>query len=91
MEEQICQSCGMNMKSAEDFGTNTDGTKNTEYCLYCYENGAFTRDLTMEEMMEINLQYIDQWNKETGNNFTVDEARPILGQFLQTLKRWKKE
>ncbi|MDU1905182.1 MAG: zinc ribbon domain-containing protein [Dysgonomonas sp.] len=91
MEEQICQSCGMNMKSAEDSGTNANGTRNTEYCLYCYQDGAFTRDVTMEEMMETNLQYIDHWNKETGNNFTVEEARPILRQFLSTLKRWKKE
>lgn len=36
-----------------------------------------------------NPKYIDHWNKETGNNFTPDEARPILHEFLSTLKRWK--
>jgi hypothetical protein len=87
--ELICQSCGMNMKSAQDCGTNADKTPNQEYCNYCYQNGAFTRDVTMEEMMETNLKFLDHWNEETGNNFTPDEARPILREFLFTLKRWK--
>ncbi len=91
MEEKICQSCGMNMKSAEDFGTHADRTRNEEYCHYCYQNGAFTHDVTMDEMVETNLKYLDHWNKETGNNFTVEEARPMLRGFLPTLKRWKKD
>lgn len=91
MTEYICQSCGMPMHKPEDFGTNADGAQNMEYCTYCYQNGAFTRDVTMEEMMETNLKYIDEWNKGTGNNMTVDEARPVLRQFLSTLKRWKKD
>ncbi|MCL2098353.1 MAG: zinc ribbon domain-containing protein [Bacteroidales bacterium] len=86
---EICQSCGMNMKATQDFGTNADGTPYQEYCNYCYQNGVFTNDVTMEEMMEINLKFLDHWNKETGNNFTPDEARPILRDFLLTLKRWK--
>lgn len=87
----ICQSCGMNMKTAEDFGTNADGTPNTDYCHYCYQNGAFTRNVTMDEMLETNLRFLDHWNTETGNNFTPDEARPILREFLSGLKRWKKD
>lgn len=88
--DPICQSCGMNMKTAEDFGTNADGTRNEEYCHYCYQNGAFTRNVTMDEMLETNLKYLDHWNAETGNNFTPNEARPILREFLSTLNRWKK-
>ena len=90
METLICQSCGMNMTEEKDFGTNKDGSKNKEYCVYCYKDGAFTRDVTIDEMMETNLIYIDEWNKSTGNNMTADEARPILRQFLSTLKRWKR-
>jgi deferrochelatase/peroxidase EfeB len=86
---QICQSCGMNMKSPDDFGANADGTSNTEYCRYCYQNGAFTRDVTMDEMLETNLQFLEHWNAETGNNFTPDEARPKLLEFLSSLKRWE--
>lgn len=90
MPEHICQSCGMNMKTAEEFDTNAEGTRNIEYCHYCYHNGAFTRNVTMDEMLETNLKYLDHWNTETGYNFTPDEARPILREFLSTLKRWKK-
>lgn len=45
MEEKICQSCDMNIKTAEVFESNADGTKNMEYCHYCYQNGAFTRNV----------------------------------------------
>lgn len=54
--EQIyknCQSCGMPMKKdPQGGGTNADGTKSTMYCSYCYQNGVFTRNCTMEEMRE---------------------------------------
>jgi hypothetical protein len=39
----ICQSCGMpTKKDPQNGGTNSDGSKNTEYCSYCYKDGAFT-------------------------------------------------
>lgn len=91
MNDPICQSCGMNMKSSQDFGKNIDGAPNKEYCHYCYQNGEFTHNFTMEEMLENNLKYLDHWNEETGHNFTPDEARPILREFLSTLKRWNKK
>lgn len=89
MEDYVCQSCGMNLKTAQDFGTNADDTPNREYCTYCYQNGAFTRDVTMQEMMESNLKFLDHWNAETGNNFTPEEARPVLLGYLSSLNRWK--
>ena len=48
MSESICQSCGMDMKSAEEFGTNADLSQNAEYCTYCFKDGVFTRNVTME-------------------------------------------
>ena len=48
MSESICQSCGMDMKSAEEFGTNADLSQNAEYCTYCFKDGGFTRNVTME-------------------------------------------
>ncbi|MCD8141459.1 MAG: zinc ribbon domain-containing protein [Planctomycetaceae bacterium] len=59
MDDHVCQSCGMNLKSAEDYGTNQDTTPNREYCRYCYQNGSFTRDVAMDEMVEMNLRYLD--------------------------------
>ncbi|MDR1129712.1 MAG: zinc ribbon domain-containing protein [Prevotellaceae bacterium] len=41
METKICQNCGMPMKTAEEFGTNKDGSINTDYCVYCIKDGVF--------------------------------------------------
>lgn len=42
MEEKKCKKCGMEMKKNEDFGTEKNGEINTDYCCYCYKDGAFT-------------------------------------------------
>ena len=53
MEEKYCQSCGMPMgNTGEFYGTNADGSKNTEYCSYCFDSGKFTGEMTMDEMIE---------------------------------------
>ena len=53
----ICQSCGMPMKSDEDFGTNSDGSKNEEYCHFCYKEGKYTDEgITMEQKIEKNIE-----------------------------------
>ena len=42
MENKECQRCGMMpLEKPEDFGTNADGSRNKDYCCFCYENGAF--------------------------------------------------
>ncbi|MHC1724118.1 MAG: zinc ribbon domain-containing protein [Aminipila sp.] len=40
------------LKNEQVLGTNTDGSKNTSYCSYCYENGAFISNCTMDEMID---------------------------------------
>lgn len=89
MNTDICQSCGMKMND-EVYGKNADGSVNTEYCKYCYPNGSFSRDETMEEMIESNLNFLDEMNAESGRNLTPDEARAEMMKFFPTLKRWKK-
>ena len=40
---KFCQSCGMPMKrDPQNGGTNSDGSKNSDYSSYCYEDGVFT-------------------------------------------------
>ena len=36
MEQKFCQSCGMPLSDATVLGTETNGSKNEEYCCYCY-------------------------------------------------------
>lgn len=80
----ICQSCGMEMHES-DYGKNADGSINTDYCKYCYPNGKFGKNETMEEMIESCIPFY------IGERFdTAEEAREHLIKLYPTLKRWKK-
>ena len=88
MELKFCQSCGMPL-TEELRGTNADGSKNKEYCIYCYKDGAYTGDFTMEEMVEFCSQYVDEYNKNTGETLNREEYKNVLRQFYPSLKRWQ--
>jgi len=49
----FCQSCGMPLsRDPQKGGTESDGSRSTEYCSYCYRSGRFTEpDITLEQMM----------------------------------------
>ena len=83
-ELKICQSCGMPMQE-EQYGTNQDGSKNDMYCCYCYKDGAFAQDCTMEEMAD----FCAPFEVEGGRSKTVEEAKAGLMQYFPTLARWK--
>lgn len=89
MENKIfCQSCGMPLDSAEDFGTEKDGSASADYCKYCYVNGAFNNDgETMEEMIETCIPFV---TGEDGPYKSEDEARKAMTAFFPNLKRWAK-
>ena len=86
-EMKFCQSCGMPLTD-EILGTNADGSKNDDYCIYCYKDGAFTGDFTMEEMVEYCSMFVEEYNKNTGRHLTCCEYKEVLRQFYPTLKRW---
>ena len=73
----------------EILGTNADGSKNEDYCIYCYKDGAFTGDFTMEQMAEYCSMFVEEYNKNTGQNLTACQYKDVLRQFYPTLKRWK--
>lgn len=91
MEQNFCQSCGMPMTAPEHFGTNSDGSSNQEYCTYCYQNGQFTSNMTIDEMIEHCAQFVDEFNKGSGQKLTKEEAIKQMRQFFPQLKRWKKQ
>jgi len=90
MEQKICQSCGMPLTDAALFGTNKDQTVNEDYCVYCYKDGAFTQDVSMDEMIEHCVQFLDEFNKDSGTQFTKEGAIAEMKLFFPTLKRWAK-
>jgi len=82
-QDQICQSCGMPMQKNEDFGTNTDGSKNEEYCHFCYKEGRFTDEgITVEEKINKNIEMA------TKMGMPEEKAREMANNIIPKLKRW---
>lgn len=90
METMYCQSCGMPMTTADQHGTNSDGSANPDYCTYCYKEGKFTQEITMDEMIEHCAQFVDEFNKDAEKKVTKEDAIARMKQFFPQLKRWKK-
>ncbi len=80
----FCQSCAMPMGD-DDFGTEKDGSLSSDYCKYCYQNGEFTSDCTMEEMIDFCAP---KTAEATG--MSEEEARKMSEEFFPKLKRWMK-
>ena len=89
MRQNFCQSCGMPL-TEDNLGTNADGSKNEDYCMYCYKDGAFTSDCTMEEMIELCSQHVDELNKEMPKPITKEDYKQMMKGVFPLLKRWKK-
>lgn len=83
MENKICQSCGMPIMTIDDLGTNKDGSCNNDYCKYCYNEGKFVDDVSMDEYIEMCSQYGEQ------ANMTNEEMKIFCTKLFPTLKRWK--
>jgi len=86
MEQIYCQSCGMPMGTTDEmYGSNSDGGKNNDYCNYCFDNGEFKANMTMEEMINLCVPHVVSANP----NMNEDGARKMMNDFFPTLKRWK--
>ncbi len=81
---KICQSCGMPMAAEDIFGTNKDGSLNSDYCRYCYNKGEFIDKVTMEEYIEKCSQFAAQ------AGMTNEEMKAYCEKLFPTLKRWRK-
>jgi hypothetical protein len=86
MMENYCQSCGMPLTKPEDHGTEIKGSKSEKYCHYCFQNGKFTADMSLEEMIEISAK---GWSDQDPN-VSLEHARAQMKQMLPYLERWRK-
>jgi len=84
-QQKFCQSCAMPLTEESQFGTNADGSKNEDYCLYCYKDGAFTAETTMEEMIEFCIPHV----LEAGVYPDANAARAAMREYFPKLKRWQ--
>jgi len=88
MNELICQSCGMPIEEDKQKGTNEDSSLSNDYCFYCFKNGKFTHDVSLDEQVDIGLSYYPAYKKAQSQ-----EEKDIIKQqskdYLSNLKRWK--
>ena len=89
MEQRFCQSCGMPLTN-DVLGTNADGSKNEDYCMYCYRDGHFLQDCTMDEMIEHCAQFVGAVNEGLEKPITKEEYIGQMKQYFPQLKRWRK-
>ena len=79
----------MPLTDASQFGTNADQTKNETYCHFCFRDGRFTQECTMDEMIENCLNYLDEFNRDSPVQYTHEQAREQMRQFFPHLERWQ--
>jgi hypothetical protein len=75
----------MPLENPEDFGTNADGSRNSDYCQYCYGDGAFFQpNATMAEVIEECVPHVvpDVFPDAT-------TARAAMNELFPTLKAWQ--
>ena len=84
MEPKIfCQSCTMPIDNVADRGTEKDGSKSSEYCKYCYQNGAFINpDMSFDEMKSLVITQMEKMNLPA--DIIQNSVRS-----LPNLKRWR--
>ena len=85
-DQKFCQSCAMPM-TEELYGTNADGSKNEDYCMYCFKDGEFTSDMSMDEMMNFCIEKMVEVHPD------IDEAQAsaMMSEVFPKLKRWADE
>lgn len=80
-----CQSCGLPLTHPDQYGTNKDGTENSEYCKYCFQNGLFIDpNMTLDQMIESSTSYMVK-----GLKMNKDKARSLSQIIIPQLKRWR--
>ena len=86
MKIKLCQSCAMPMNIPEArYGTEKDGTLSSDYCSYCYQNGKFQGNPTMEEMIHTCLPFEKEARPDQNEESLLTEMRELF----PTLKRWR--
>ncbi len=78
----ICQSCGMTLYD-EYRGSNIDGSLSDDYCGYCYQNGNFVEEMTIEQAIQKCIDSVDN------STITKEEVYRFAVANFPKLKRWQ--
>lgn len=80
----VCQCCGMPLETEDMVSQETDGSRNGEYCKWCYAGGEFTYP-DMESLKRFLVSSM------SGEAFPPEQAEAYFSQRLPTLRHWQKE
>jgi hypothetical protein len=83
MKPILCHSCGFPIFE-ENKGTNRDNSKKDDYCINCYQNGAFLDHSLNLHGMRVKLMEMAAFH----NEITLGEVEQIIMN-LPRLKRWQ--
>ena len=76
----------MQMNRMSDFGSNKDGTINTDYCHQCYVDGIIIeRNISLEEKIAKNVALAHKFGMSRA------KASKLAHIVLPQLKRWQKK
>ena len=86
---RFCQSCGMPLTD-EVLGTNADGSKSEEYCIYCYKDGAFTGIKDMPKITNLFVlqgSFVNMEYQINGNTVKfLDDSASYWGTQVERLR-----
>lgn len=93
IDRKYCQSCGMplNVEKKEFLGTDHNNNPTDEYCHYCYQNGKYTTELTINEAIDIWGQTYNIFNNNQHTHYTPKEFKRMFKLRLPSLKRWQQK
>ena len=76
-ERNMCHRCGTKIHHLIDFGSNEDGTINTDYCHDCYVGGIFVeRGFSLEEKIEKNVPSNEKKEEPKGQGTQIARRIP---------------
>ena len=79
MEPKQCESCGMPMEKAEDFGGGIIGNR---YCIFCANEIGNLRSYD-----EVHSGFTDYLANNEG--MTIEEAKKLAAEMMSKLPAWK--
>jgi hypothetical protein len=86
MDEKVrCQSCGMPIDASfNNLGTDAECSPVSEFCMFCYKDGAFTNpDQTVDGMVQTSINFMI-----ANLGFTAEQASEMSNDVIRKLKRW---
>ena len=80
---QFCQSCSMPLHNDAMLGTEKDGSRNRQFCKYCYQDGSFVNpNMSLQEMTSFVKTKMQEMHIDQGIINKMVEILPSLNRWI---------